>query len=221
MTNYGRDRESGLVDELATFTYAPTIWFKASRISLNDGDLVDNWPNYGNSNYDASSTGSDRPTFNTNIVNGLPVVGFSAAQFMSFLLVTYATGMWFVVWRRTNSGNNDVVLGDTGHTYSYLQYSTTVYTRGSGAGGSLSSMTAPMPASQFYIKSCIYNGSQHLLHTNGFITAQTSNSGGSRTSVIGGSLSGEIAEVRLYVDYFDQSYHDTVVNSLKSTYGII
>ncbi|MFQ3598401.1 MAG: T9SS type A sorting domain-containing protein [Chloroherpetonaceae bacterium] len=53
------------------------VWLKADDITgLNNGDLVSTWTGFDNTP-NATSTGSFRPTFVTNRVNGLPVVRFT------------------------------------------------------------------------------------------------------------------------------------------------
>lgn len=50
-------------------------WVRADALSLSDGDPVSTWPDdSGNSRDFTQATSGARPTFRTNIVNGLPVV---------------------------------------------------------------------------------------------------------------------------------------------------
>lgn len=60
-------------------------WYNASAITgLANNDPVATWTDLSPSGIDATqSTPASRPTFQTNVINGLPVVGFDAnAQFM-------------------------------------------------------------------------------------------------------------------------------------------
>lgn len=52
------------------------LWLKADALSLNDNDAVSSWTDSsGNANH-ATGSGSTRPIYKTNIINGLPVVRF-------------------------------------------------------------------------------------------------------------------------------------------------
>ena len=88
--------------------WAPTdlsnllLWLDASQITgLNDGDAVASWTDLsGNGNHATQSTAAAKPTYKTNIINGLPVVRFDGGDFLS----TFTTGitnwsMWFVFAR--------------------------------------------------------------------------------------------------------------------------
>jgi hypothetical protein len=88
---------------LATFTYTPAsagtksisvtnsggltnpsnLTYSVSAVSLVDGDPVSTWLDSYTTGNNATSTGSARPTFKTNILGGKPVVRFSGAQTMN------------------------------------------------------------------------------------------------------------------------------------------
>lgn len=56
------------------------VWFKADAIvGLNDGDLVSTWNDSSSNANNATSSGADRPTYQTNELNSLPVVRFDGA----------------------------------------------------------------------------------------------------------------------------------------------
>ncbi len=62
------------------------VWFKADAISgLNDTDPVSTWPDSSGVFAAATQTGSNRPVYKTNQLNGRPVVSFtsSSSQYMS------------------------------------------------------------------------------------------------------------------------------------------
>jgi hypothetical protein len=83
----------------ATFTYTPAsagtktisvtnnkgltnpgnLTYTATAPSLADGDPVTTWPDSSGNGHDATQTGSARPIFKTAILNGKPVVRFTAA----------------------------------------------------------------------------------------------------------------------------------------------
>ena len=47
---------------------------------LVDGDLVTIWKDSSGNGHDATQTGTARPTFKTNIINGKPVVRFTSTN---------------------------------------------------------------------------------------------------------------------------------------------
>ncbi len=63
----------------------PAAWYAADRIEgLSDGDSVSTWEDLSGHNYDATNTGSARPTYETNERNSLPVLRFNGtAQFLA------------------------------------------------------------------------------------------------------------------------------------------
>lgn len=80
------------------------FWFDADAITgLNDGDSISTWEDSSSNNRDATQAGSNRPTYQTNELNGLPGVRFTQAsnQYMEFgsdTLVSRSTTPYTVVW---------------------------------------------------------------------------------------------------------------------------
>lgn len=63
------------------------FWFKADAITgLNDGDAISTWVDSSVNARDATQAGGNRPTFQTNELNGKPGVNFAngSSQFMEF-----------------------------------------------------------------------------------------------------------------------------------------
>lgn len=85
---------------------------------LNDGDPVSTWPDSSGNGHNATQTGSARPIFKTNILNGKPVVRFTSAG-LSGLIVSPAVSSvlpWtvFVVMKPVSSGVHAVALASSG-----------------------------------------------------------------------------------------------------------
>jgi len=61
------------------------LWFAADHISASDDDAIATWTDSsGNGRDAAQATGANKPTFKTNIVNGLPVLRFDGtADYMT------------------------------------------------------------------------------------------------------------------------------------------
>jgi hypothetical protein len=58
-------------------TLGPELWLKADALALADNDAVASWTDSsGNGNHATNVSGSQQPTYKTNIVNSLPVVRF-------------------------------------------------------------------------------------------------------------------------------------------------
>lgn len=57
----------------------PALWLKADSLSLSDTDPVSTWEDSFGSN-DATSVTTERPTFQTNEINSLPVVRFDGVN---------------------------------------------------------------------------------------------------------------------------------------------
>lgn len=58
-----------------------TAWYKADSLSLNDGDGVGSWTDSsGNGHTVAQLTGTRQPTFETNELNGLPVLRYDGTN---------------------------------------------------------------------------------------------------------------------------------------------
>jgi len=57
-----------------------TIWYAADTLELADGALVDTWPDISGAGNHGTGTGIDRPTFDTNQIDGLPALRFPAVQ---------------------------------------------------------------------------------------------------------------------------------------------
>jgi hypothetical protein len=74
---------------------------------LVDGDPVSVWPDSSGTGHDATQSGSNRPIYKTNVINGKPVIRFASASSQFFNIpVISATGPWtsFAVVKVT-SGN--------------------------------------------------------------------------------------------------------------------
>lgn len=59
-------------------------WWDADSITgLSDTDAVSTWSDNSSSGWNASSSGGNRPTYRTNILNGKPIVRFSGSNHLS------------------------------------------------------------------------------------------------------------------------------------------
>lgn len=96
------------------------MWFDAALDATTggvpsvDGDLVDSWLNQAGT-VDATASGTGRPTFKTNIVNGLPVLRFDGST--DFMTIPDGTDndevttftFWCVLYLATVAHWNEIV----------------------------------------------------------------------------------------------------------------
>lgn len=88
------------------------LWLKADAITgLSDGDPVTTWDDSHTSNNDATqSTGSAKPTYKVNILNGKPVLQFDGVDDTMTVSATPTVGTVFVVAVRTSNPSNYIGL---------------------------------------------------------------------------------------------------------------
>jgi hypothetical protein len=84
------------------------LWLEADAITaLSDGDPVTTWEDASGENNDASqATGSNKPLYQTNEINGLPAVQFVAASqtYLTTPSITTSAGLTaFIVYKHTSS----------------------------------------------------------------------------------------------------------------------
>jgi hypothetical protein len=84
------------------------LWLKADAITGKvDGDLLDQWNDSSGNGYHAAASGAARPTYKTNVINGLPSVRFAGAQLMTTTtwnnLAQASSRALFIVARATDA----------------------------------------------------------------------------------------------------------------------
>lgn len=90
------------------------IWLDASSLSLSDGSLVSSWPDISGNSQWASTSGTNRPAFRTNQLNGFPLLDFDGTN--DFITINNATGIdaqpitWFVVGNINNTTKSQMFL---------------------------------------------------------------------------------------------------------------
>lgn len=56
------------------------LWLKADGLRLSNGDLVSSWTDFSGNNFHATGSDASRPTYQTNVINGRPVIRFNGSQ---------------------------------------------------------------------------------------------------------------------------------------------
>lgn len=181
-----RARIPGKIDSAALSSFTPAAvascvgWFDVSyEVGLSDNDLVSLWTDRVAINGNMSSSDALRPTYKTNIVNGLPIFRFAGAHMLSLASQkSYANGTWFFIIKRAGTANNDYMLGDAG-SYSYLQYG--------GSWYSTSGIFVSVAFSQdiWKLKCVKYDGVNHTYYTNGTQDTQASSAAGLLYKAVG------------------------------------
>jgi hypothetical protein len=104
-------------------------WWKADSLGLSDGTAVASWTDSSDYTHDAvQSNAGLRPVCKTNILNGLPVVRFTAASGHGLELTNLGTDLsgddthsWFIVSKPSDlSGYPVFITYPVGSTWSYL-----------------------------------------------------------------------------------------------------
>ena len=137
---------------LASMTFSPSdisglgLWLDAGTITgLSDGDAISTWNDLSGAGRNATGSGSARPTYETNELNGKPVVrGDGVDDYMSFaagsLLQNVAGATLFAVlrWRSSPASSKNAVVVSTSVASNFARAALLGGTAGSGkwsAGG--------------------------------------------------------------------------------------
>jgi hypothetical protein len=111
LTPYRTTREAGL-------GYPPKtdllqLWLRADSLALNDGDAVSTWTDESGNGNNATGSGSTRPLYKTNIVNGRPVVrgdGVDDYLTLSSNITISKNTTWFCVAKNISGGSYRVLI---------------------------------------------------------------------------------------------------------------
>lgn len=94
-------------------------WWKADAIGLNNGDPVATWEDSHTTNLDLTQgTGAARPTYQTSVINSLPVVRFDGTDDVLSVTASISIRHVFVVAKNdsatTFTGNEGLVSAQSG-----------------------------------------------------------------------------------------------------------
>ena len=101
------------------------LWLDAadsSTITL-DGANVTQWNDKSVNNRHATSPGATKPTYELTQLNSKAIVRFGGLSYMEHSLFNLnAAFTYYVLWKRTETASNSIILSSSGGNYAYLQY---------------------------------------------------------------------------------------------------
>jgi hypothetical protein len=205
------------------------MWLKADAIvGLSDGDPVTTWEDSGTGDHDATSSGSNRPTYQTAELNSLPVVRFTNAA-VSFLNLEDMSGLtegeMFIVFKNTT----DPPSAGTGRVYDigssadvshhpftdgsvYDDFGTTVRKSCGNPATSLASFVTYNVWSATNDWAAEINGSA-------FFSTGTNTVGFAASPVLGVAFEGDIAEIIVYDHKVSGTVRGNVRGYLQTKYA--
>jgi hypothetical protein len=206
-------------------------WYKADSLSLNDGDPVSTWTDSSGSGNDATEASGARPLYQTNELNGLPVVQFDGVddQMVSSLSMATKPFTAFAVVKFATFVNEATILGP--NASGGLQW------RGNSdqRQGLLKSVTAEIGSSgtqlsvdTFYRLAATYSsGGAYTFYLNGTADGTgTNNQTFSATTlqlarnITGEDLTGQIAEILFYDSVLGTTDRQAVEVYLTDKWGL-
>lgn len=226
------------------------LWLKADAITgLNDGDAVTTWSDSsGQGNDVTQATAGNKPTYQTNELNGKPIVRFDGTD--DFLMDTSLDAefqvnsyTFFVVGKQTNAGNDCFFsLGDSltaDQALPPLLAGPIVRAVSFASGGGLDSAdstTTPVGGFRVYSVRRSTADNNFTLWVNGTQEGQdaalanaTADYGGASKALAVGArgdtpinfLDGDIAEIIFYDSALSTVNRDSVESYLGSKYNIV
>lgn len=164
--------ESNAVTIDNTFTPAAgcVLWLKADSLVLSDGDPVTTWSDSsGLGNNVTQAVAGAKPTYKTNILNGLPVVRGDGGDHLAHTGVVTANEQhtWMIVLKK--SGTNTTLPFYNGNTASngWGAFQNASGERAELFGGAISKNDGTPSATDFEIWEAMWDGSVSTLLVNG------------------------------------------------------
>jgi hypothetical protein len=216
----GRTRYPGIVNSYLTGVFNPldvpgcVLWYSADSLSQGNGTPITAITDKSNLHNNGSSSGIYTPTFQTNILNGLPAMRFSGANYLQFTNIVKSTATWFILWKRSNAANNDFVLGNV-DLYNYLQYGGDWYVYDS------TNLAVAQPNTDFYLKCCKYDGVNYSRYTNGVAEATQAGGNGIDLLTLGTSnylMNGDVLEFLVFDSALSDSNRTIIETNLNGKY---
>ncbi len=208
------------------------LWLHADSLSLSDGDPVATWTDSsGQGNNATQGTSGTRPTFKTNILNGLPVVRFDGSKRLDGSVSISGDTMTAFVVAQLGSGGSVVgrmlSLGASGAESPSNNISrffdNALYQR--GAANSLAGITQGV----WFLAGVVCNGSTFTFFKDGSGNSPESSTGnfgvtqyavGNQIAVTNVGTDGDIAEIIIYDTALSTGNREAVEDYLGQKYSI-
>jgi hypothetical protein len=208
------------------------LWLKADALSLANNDPVTTWTDSsGNGNDVTQAVAGAKPTYKTNILNGLPVVRGDGGDYLARAVVTTSNQATIMIVLK-KSGTNSTIPFYNGNTaangYGFFQGSGG--TRDVLFGGSVDKSDGTPSATDFEVWTHTWNGSVSDFWVNGaveFLTDPSTSpndipSGETLVMGLNGSnqWNGDIAEVLFWDNVLTTQNREIAEDYLGGKYGI-
>ena len=205
-----------------------SLWVKADSITgLADGAAVSSWADLsGNGRNMAQATGSKQPVYKVNIVNGLPIVRFTAATFQQLTNATnFASPISvFYVGKQTGGANGRVLTSVTNNWL--LGFWSGARNQGYFDGW-VTPSGSPATDTNWHVFSAVETGSLSSVYGDGTLVASNGNgvTGPNGLAIGCFGVSSEcsntdVAEVIIYNGALSDSDRGKIESYLNSKYAI-
>lgn len=220
------------VDNTFTPAAGNVLWLKADSLVLSDNDPVEIWEDDSGLGNDVNqATAGNRPTFKTNIVNGMPVVRGDGDDWLAHSGVVTSSEQHTIMIVVKVSGTNSAAPfynGDTsGDGWGFFQSSGG--DRGVLFGGSVLKTDGAPSATDFEIQTHTWNGSTSTLWVDGVEQVLTdpsfapiAPSGDTLVMGLAGTnqWNGDVAEILVWDNVISTPAKDEAEAYLALKYGI-
>lgn len=220
------------------------LWLDASDTSkINsgspvDGDLVDTWTDKSSNAYSFTASGGTRPTFKTNIQNGLPIIRSSASVMQGTPGADMTAYSAFIVTKVTTFRQYDAIIGSNTVTNNQqtielgLTSRADVWFANIGGNPYMATASGSIVAGNWYIMNVTYTQSTpagvfYLANASSGTTSQgsgfleTSNMTLFDDAVVGfTAYRGDTGEIIIYDSVLGTTDRTNVYNYLKAKWGL-
>ena len=143
---------------------------------ISDGGSVQTWTSRSGSNDITQATAANRPTYETNEINGNPSVFFNGALNRSLVFagnINYVPFSYIIVYKNLDAANGSVLFARNNNFVDYVYLTTNTHLCYIASGSRTCTHNL---GNVFLIHSATYSNPSWSLRTNGSSTATGSNS---------------------------------------------
>lgn len=215
------------------------VWYKADSLVLTDGDPIATWVDVSGNNNDATQGNAlYQPTFQTNEINGFPVVRFDGTNDFTDDALTYNAKTIFIVFRTSSTLQPGNELGHIWGSYNELAHIAAEPRGGSDQfgysldGNQSGTGTARYGQDGQAYGALVDDGTyyQWSYDQTHIVTVEYDETENLTRSILGGIVDnfsvgaqhfgGDVAEIIVYDQELSQVRRDIVENYLSAKYGV-